>query len=417
MSFIEVLKAQAQTQAASFYLHEIQKALHDAERLFAWNSFDGELFDLPEVDTIYIQPILLPVCELLTHGETTRAVVEAAGQIQNAYEGIHVAVSFDEENFVRIYVTTENVSIDTIETVYGIIDDEDEGELQPPEAPERRLSLVPGVSAASAPAQPEAPVAPVVAPAVDTPDVFEAEAPDTFDEEPLPEQTEQSSDAPELVNLDMLTIEQLDLLDVIRRDENAVAFIRANLSSGVEQFDSYIEFADLAELEDGIVTEVFELYEIHKDDGKPETPAPAENPLDDEPDEFFADVPEDGAERTAPLGQERAPAEAEDVAQPAQPVDENAVRHAALYASIDTQMPNDTATEINGDHMLIVLVRDVPNEVGGGSKQFEYNLRVTIRYEMFGGVKMIDKYRLYNGEELLVECASQDSLVSTILSL
>jgi hypothetical protein len=437
MKHIESLKASTYNQAQAFFFSEMQKALGTkAEQLLQWLSFDPELLDLTSEELVYMYRLELPTFELISFAQQLEFANNAAADIIQQYSGIWVNIAYDEENGVLVvYLSSEDVSLEAIDNLFNL-DEEEQPRRVATVAP---LSLVPTVSEAPAPVeQPNAPSEPV-APASPAPVAAdsqeEEEEPETFATEDEP------NDVPddEAFNEEMLTVEQIEAIDAMRKDEDAAAFIRANLETGVEQFDAFVEFNDVSDFPMSVVYRALELYEefLHPQP-KTETAAifseeePDAFPVEEEPDAFPVEEsvtneaapaaepapvePEAEPVRVAPMGGERAPDAA--IAEAAvTEADSHAIRFAQILQDIAKQLPDDSASEISDGVLVVLMTRTVPNESGVGSQDVDFNLRLTIRREMFAGVREIDKYRLENNGAILVETGSAQVVTDTINSL
>jgi hypothetical protein len=450
MKYIETLKASTYNQAQAFFFSEMQKALDTkAEHLLQWLGFDPVLLDLTTDETVYLYRLELPTFELISFAEQLEFAYSAAADITQQYVGIFVNVAHDEDSgLIVVYLASEDVAMSAIETLFTVEDEEPRRT-----ASVHPLSLVP--NADNAPAPVEQPIAPSepVAPANGGPQGFHATGPvelapevEEDDEEPETFEAEDTGlnatgdvvqDEP--FNEDMLTVEQLENLDVLRKDEEAVAFIRVKLETGVEQFDSFVEFNDVSDFPMSVVNRVLELYEEFK---APPAKTEVEQIFsEDEPDTFFAEeepdafptedevaaptveietpvetvVTEEPA-RVAPMGGERAPDAA--IAEAAvSEADEHAERFAQILQEIAAKLPNDTASEITDGALVILMSRVVPNDNGVGMRDVDYNLRLTIRREMFANVKEIDKYRLENNGEVELETGSMQTVIDHLNNL
>lgn len=445
MKYIETLKVSAYNQVQAFFFSEMQKALGTkAEQLLQWLSFDPELLDLTSEELVYMYRLELPTFELVSFAQQLEFANNAAADIIQQYVGIWVNIAYDEENGVIIvYLASEDVSLEAIENLFNL----DEEETPRRVATVAPLSLVPTVSEVPAPAaQPNAPSEPVAPASVTLVDgggvesqEDDADEPETFANEDAP------NDVPddEAFNEEMLTVEQIEAIDAMRKDEDAAAFIRANLETGVEQFDAFVEFNDVSDFPMSVVYRALELYEefLH-----PQTKTEVEHifseeepdafPIEEAPDDFPLEesvvveaapapvvetapaeaVAESEPVRVAPMGGERAPDAA--IAEAAvTEADSHAIRFAQILQDIQKQLPDDSASEISDGALVVLMTRSVANESGVGSQDVDFNLRLTVSRVMFGGVKMIDKFRLENNGVVLVETGSVQTVIETITGL
>lgn len=429
MKFIETLKHSAYVQCQAFFFAELQKALGTkAEQLLHWLAFDPILLDLESDETVFIHRLELPTFELLPFSEQLEFAYGAAADISQQYPGIHAVLGYDEDGgIIVVYLSSEDVTLEAIETLMHS-DDEDDQQT-PRKASVHALSLVPNGKAPTAPVEAAtAPSEPVAAP------TLAESADDTEEEEPEAFETETPDDAPadEPFNEEMLTVEQIEALDTLRKDADAVAFIRNALLNGVAQFDSFVEFNDVSDFPMSVVYDVLEQYEQFKapansdvaqifGDDQPDSfdveEAPDEFPTEEEP---AHDVPETVAEaepaRTAPMGGEREVAKEITEALISE-ADEHKARFAQILQDVASQLPDDSLSEIADGGLNIIMSRVVPNENGVGMKDVDYNLRLTIRREMFAGIKEIDKYRLENNGELIVETGSLQVILENLNNL
>lgn len=439
MKHIETLKASTYNQAQAFFFSEMQKALGTkAEQLLQWLSFDPELLDLTSEELVYMYRLELPTFELVSFEQQLEFANNAAADIIQQYTGIWVNIAYDEENgVIVVYLSSEDVTLEAIDGLFNVEEDETPRRV----ATVAPLSLVPTVSEVPAPvAQPNAPSEPVAPAAVVLVDgggvdsQEDDEEPETFDNEDAPDVPDD-----EPFNEEMLTVEQITAIDTLRKDEDAVGYIRANLETGVEQFDSFVEFNDVSDFPMTVVFRVLELYEefLHP---QPKTEVdqifseeePDAFPVEEAPDDFpleesvvteaapAVEAPADEPVRTAPMGSERAPdpaiAEAI-VADAISEADSHAIRFAQILQDVAKQLPDDSVSEIGDGALTVLMTRTVPNESGVGTQEVDYNLRLTIRREMFGGVKEIDKYRLENNGVVIVETGSVQTVIETITGL
>lgn len=432
MKYIETLKASVYTQAQPFFFSEMQKALGTkAEQLLQWLSFDPELLDLTTDETVYMSRLELPTFELLSFGQQLEFAYSAAGDITQQYSGIFVNVAFDEEmGVIVVYLASEDVSLDAIENLFHL--DEDE----PPRRTASLHTLVPDPTAGSgstsveqptASSEPMAPAAVVLVDGGSVESQEDDEAPETFAPEDAP--------VDEAFNEDMLTVEQIEAIDAMRKSEDAAAYIRAKLETGVEQFDAFVEFNDVSDFPMPVVYRALELYEefLHP---QPKTEVehifgeemPDAFPIEEAPDDFPLEesVTTESAPaevvvasepvRTAPMGGERAPDVAIEAAAISE-ADSHAVRFAEILKEIAKQLPDDSLSEIADGVLTIIMTRTKENESGIGTQEVDYNLRVTIRREMFGGVREIDKYRLENNGVVIADSGSAQTVIDTITGL
>lgn len=439
MKYIETLKASTYNQAQAFFFSEMQKALGTkAEQLLQWLSFEPELLDLTTDETVYMYRLELPTFELLSFGQQLEFANNAAADIIQQYTGIWVNIAYDEEmGVIVVYLASEDVTLDAIEKLFHL-DDEEEPQ-RAAHATVAPLTLVPTVHVAPAPVeQPNAASEPV-APATGGPQGFHANGAAELDDEPETFATEdEPSDVPEdePFNEEMLTIEQTAAIDAMRKDEDAAAFIRANLETGVEQFDAFVEFNDVSDFPMSVVYRALELYEEFQNP-QPKTEVeqifseeePDAFPVEEAPDDFPLEetvtteaapaaevVAESEPARTAPIGGERAPDAAIAEAEVSE-ADSHAIRFAQILQDIAKQLPDDSLSEIADGALTIIMTRSTPNESGVGSQDIDYNLRLTIRREMFAGVREIDKYRLENNGDVIVETGSAQVVIDTINGL
>lgn len=430
MKFIESLKHSAYVQCQAFFFNEIQKALGlKTEQLLQWLGFDPILLDLTSDETVFIHRLELPTFELIPFSEQLEFAYNAAGDISQQYVGIYAVIGYDEESgIIVVYLSSEDVTLEALEMLLHV-DDEDQDQPSARKASVHALSLVPnGKAPTGAVEAPIAPSEPVAAPTLaESADDEDEEEPETFETE---DTALQDVLADEPFNEEMLTIEQTEALDVMRKDEDAVAFIRNGLTAGVAQFDSFVEFNDVSDFPMPVVYAALELYEQFKSptnsdvaqifgEEQPDTfdveEAPDEFPTEEEPAHVEA-APEVEAPRVAPLGGQRAEDAA--VAEAAQTEEEeHAARFAQILQDVAAALPNDSLSEIADGGLNVIMSRVVPNANGVGMSDVDYNLRLTIRREMFANVKMIDKYRLENNGELIVETGSLQVIIENLNNL